>query len=84
MRPAENDASLSREITKFLKGLMTFSFAGLADILINVVPAVIDSKLNQQLSKPQILGRVKRVENANDKYIKILKKNFPKNILKLK
>ena len=46
MRPAENDASLSREITKFLKGLMTFSFAGLADILINVVPAVIDSKLN--------------------------------------
>ena len=26
-----------------------------------------------------MLGRVKRLEDGNDKYIKILKKNFPKN-----
>ena len=35
--------------------------------------------ISKQLSKPQILGRVKRLEDGNEKYIKILKKNFPKN-----
>ena len=40
---------------------------------------MIDLKTTKQLSKPKILGRVKRIENANEKYIKILRKNFPKN-----
>ena len=31
------------------------------------------------LSEPKILGRVKRLENANDSYIKILVDNFPKD-----
>ena len=61
-------------------GLKLFGPDGLklSDKIEKKIEKLIDSKLNQQLSKPQILGRVKRVENANDKYIKILKKNFPK------
>ena len=31
------------------------------------------------LSNPQSLGRVKRLEDGNDRYIKILKNNFPRN-----
>ena len=30
-------------------------------------------------SNPKLFGRVKRLEDGNDKYIKILKKNFPNN-----
>ena len=33
----------------------------------------------KNLSEPKILGRVKRLEDANESYIKILKSNFPKN-----
>ena len=40
---------------------------------------MIDKKIDVQLSKPKMLGRVKRLENGNKEYIKILKKNFPKN-----
>ena len=40
---------------------------------------LIDQKTALQLSKPKILGRVKRLENGNEEYIKILRKNFPKN-----
>ena len=36
-------------------------------------------KLKIVLSKPKELGRVKRLESANKDYIKILKKNFPKD-----
>ena len=36
-------------------------------------------KVIKNLSEPKILGRVKRLENANDEYIEILKSNFPKN-----
>jgi phosphoglucosamine mutase len=43
------------------------------------IEALIDQKTDTQLSKPKILGRVKRLENGNDEYIKILRKNFPKN-----
>ena len=39
---------------------------------------LIDKKIGTQLSKPRILGRVKRLENANEEYIKILKKNLPR------
>ena len=37
-----------------------------------------DSKTLFHLSKPQELGRVKRLEDGNERYLKILKKNFPK------
>ena len=36
-------------------------------------------KNTKQLTDPKLLGRVKRLEDGNDKYIKILKNNFPKN-----
>ena len=40
---------------------------------------MIDTKNTRQLSNPKLLGRVKRLEDGNDRYIKILKNNFPKN-----
>ncbi len=43
------------------------------------IEKLIDAKNTKQLSNPKMLGRVKRLEDGNDKYIKILKKNFPKN-----
>ena len=39
-------------------------------------------KNTKQLTNPKLLGRVKRFEDGNDKYIKILKNNFPRNFLK--
>ncbi len=43
------------------------------------IEKLIDAKNTKQLTNPKLLGRVKRLENGNDKYIEILKKNFPKN-----
>ncbi len=43
------------------------------------IEKLIDAKNKNQLTNPKLLGRVKRLEDANDKYIKILTKNFPKN-----
>ncbi len=43
------------------------------------IEKLIDAKNTKQLTNPKLLGRVKRLEDGNDKYIKILKKNFPKN-----
>ncbi len=43
------------------------------------IERLIDAKNTKQLTNPKLLGRVKRLEDGNDKYIKILKKNFPKN-----
>jgi len=40
---------------------------------------LIDTRNTKQLTKPKSLGRVKRLEDGNDKYIEILKKNFPNN-----
>jgi len=40
---------------------------------------LIDSKTIRHLSNPKTLGRVKRLEDGNDRYLKILKKNFPKD-----
>ena len=40
---------------------------------------LIDAKNTKQLTNPKSLGRVKRLENGNDKYITILRKNFPDN-----
>jgi len=62
-------------------GLKLFGPDGLklSDKIEKKIEGLIDKKINTQLSKPKILGRVKRLENGNEKYIKILKKNFPKN-----
>ena len=43
------------------------------------IEKLIDAKNTKQLTNPKLLGRVKRHEDGNDKYIKILKKNFPNN-----
>ncbi len=43
------------------------------------IEKLIDAKNTTQLTNPKLLGRVKRLEDGNDKYIKILRKNFPKN-----
>ena len=40
---------------------------------------LIDTKTINHLSEPKSLGRVKRLEDGNDKYIQILKNNFPKD-----
>jgi len=62
-------------------GLKLFGPDGLklSDKIEKKIEKLIDSKIIKNLSKPEILGRVKRLEDANDRYIKILKSNFPKN-----
>ncbi len=62
-------------------GLKLFGPDGLklSDRIEKKIEDLIDKKIDAQLSKPKILGRVKRLENGNEEYIKILKKNFPKN-----
>ena len=60
-------------------GLKLFGPDGLklSDKIERKIEKLIDSKITEKLSKPEILGRVKRLEDGNDKYIDILKKNFP-------
>ncbi len=62
-------------------GLKLFGPDGmkLSDKIENKIEKLIDAKNTKQLTNPKFLGRVKRLENGNDKYIKILKSNFPKN-----
>ena len=62
-------------------GLKLFGPDGLklSDKIENKIEKLIDSKVINKLSEPKKLGRVKRLENGNDKYIDILKTNFPKN-----
>ncbi len=43
------------------------------------IEKLIDAKNTKQLTNAKLLGRVKRLEDGNDKYIHILKKNFPNN-----
>jgi len=43
------------------------------------IEKLIDAKNTKQLTNPKLLGRVKRLEDGNDRYIEILKKNFPSN-----
>ncbi len=61
-------------------GLKLFGPDGLklSDKIEKKIEILIDKKIDNLLSKPKILGRVKRLENTNEEYIKILKKNFPK------
>jgi len=60
-------------------GLKLFGPDGLklSDQIEKKIEKLIDSKNTKQLTNPSLLGRVKRLEDGNDKYIKILKKNFP-------
>ncbi len=62
-------------------GLKLFGPNGLklSDKIEKKIEKLIDAKNSKQLTNPKLLGRVKRLENGTDKYIKILKKNFPKN-----
>lgn len=62
-------------------GLKLFGPDGmkLSDRIEKKIERLIDAKNTKQLTNPQLLGRVKRLEDGNDKYIEILKKNFPNN-----
>tara|TARA_B100001057_G_scaffold395672_1_gene405244 strand:+ start:963 stop:2294 length:1332 start_codon:yes stop_codon:yes gene_type:complete len=62
-------------------GLKLFGPDGLklSDKIEKKIEKLIDIKIKKNLSEPTILGRVKRLEDANDRYIDILKSNFPKN-----
>ena len=62
-------------------GLKLFGPDGLklSDQIEKKIEKLIDFKITKNLSEPKILGRVKRLENANDKYIEILKSNFPRS-----
>ena len=62
-------------------GLKLFGPDGmkLSDRIEKKIEKLIDAKNTKQLTNPKQLGRVKRLEDGNDRYIKILKNNFPKN-----
>ena len=62
-------------------GLKLFGPDGLklSDKIEKKIEKLIDTKNSKQLTDPKLLGRVKRLEDGNDRYIKILKKEFSKN-----
>ena len=65
----------------FDNGLKLFGPDGmkLSNKIEKKIEKLIDAKISKQLTNPKYLGRVKRLEDGNEKYIKILKNNFPKN-----
>jgi len=62
-------------------GLKLFGPDGmkLSDKIEKKIEKLIDAKNTKQLTNPKFLGRVKRLEDGNERYIEIIKKNFPKN-----
>ena len=62
-------------------GLKLFGPDGLklSDKIEKKIEKLIDTKISKHLIASSSLGRVKRLENATDNYINILKSNFPKN-----
>ena len=62
-------------------GLKLFGPDGLklSDKIQKKIENLIDSNVDKHLSKPNLLGRVKRLESGTDDYIKILKKKIPNN-----
>jgi len=62
-------------------GLKLFGPDGLklSDKIQKKIENLIDSKVESHLSKPKLLGRVKRLETGTDDYIKIIKKKIPKS-----
>ena len=61
-------------------GLKLFGPDGLklSDKIEKKIESLIDRKIEKNLSFPEKLGRVKRLESGTKKYIKILKRNFSK------
>jgi len=61
-------------------GLKLFGPDGmkLSDKIEKKIESLIDKKIVKNLSKPEKLGRVKRLESGTKEYIRILKKNFSK------
>ena len=61
-------------------GLKLFGPDGLklSDTIEKKIERLIDTNISNQLTNPKFLGRVKRLEDGNDRYIQILKNNFPK------
>ena len=62
-------------------GLKLFGPDGLklSDKIQKKIEILIDSKVTNHLSKPKLLGRVKRLESGTDEYLNILRKKIPKN-----
>ena len=62
-------------------GLKLFGPDGmkLSDKIEKKIESLIDKNIIENLSNPEKLGRVKRLETGTKNYIKILKKNFPRN-----
>ena len=62
-------------------GLKLFGPDGLklSDKIEKKIESLIDKKIKKNLSDPEKLGRVKRLESGTKNYIKILKKNFTKD-----
>jgi phosphoglucosamine mutase len=62
-------------------GLKLFGPNGmkLSDRIEKKIEKLIEAKNTRQLTNPKLLGRVKRLEDGNDRYIEILRKNFPKD-----
>ena len=65
----------------FDNGLKLFGPDGmkLSDKIEKKIEKLIDTRISKNLSKPDLLGRVKRLETATEDYINILKSNYPKN-----
>ena len=61
-------------------GLKLFGPDGmkLSDKIEKKIESLIDKKITKNLSNPEKLGRVKRLESGTTDYLKILKKNFTK------
>ena len=61
-------------------GLKLFGPDGmkLSDKIEKKIESIIDKKIIKILSSPDKLGRVKRLESGTKEYLKIIKKNFPK------
>ena len=62
-------------------GLKLFGPDGLklSDTIQKKIENLIDSKVEKHLSRPQLLGRVKRLETGTDDYLRIIKKRIPGN-----
>lgn len=62
-------------------GIKIFTRDGnkLSDQLEKEIEAMIESDMSQYLAAPEKLGRVKRLDDANNRYIEFVKNSFPKD-----